>query len=548
MPDAGPTQPDTAHALSTAPRVHKGSLLAQYEMGSRHTGIAYLTGFYALGFTLAFWGGMLWTPRIFWENIDPFKAVISGVAIATSVVVVVVARWELVDEIPLTRLTRVWLPLAILGIVATEGWFDHVFFVPEPQEAWLGISWGCVMLTIFPLVVRGSPMANTVNAAVAATLPAVVLTLFAYAQGAPPSTLMVFGLTIPLLICVVLGMVPCMMASRYDQGMAKARQLGSYRLVSRLGEGGMGEVWLAEHHMLARPAAIKLIRPEALGRAQTAGSTSGSTLARFRREAQATAFLESPHTIKIYDFGMTDDDAFYYVMELLQGLDMQSLIERFGPLPVERAVFLLRQVCESLGEAHDQGLIHRDIKPANIYVCRRGRDHDFVKVLDFGLVKATEASGRDETKLTAEGISAGTPAYMSPEAVMGQSDIDAAGDIYSLGCVAYWLVTGREVFEGDTPMAVAIKHVNETPTPPSRVSERAIPEPFDDLVLRCLAKKPADRPRSMDEVRELIDHCWGGEWDGGVARDWWLAHLPEHARAPVTHDCKAAEGSTKPQS
>ncbi len=199
-----------------------------------------------------------------------------------------------------------------------------------------------------------------------------------------------------------------------------AQELGSYQLVELLGRGGMGEVWRAQHRLLARSAAIKLVRPEVLG---ASGRAEGKILMlrRFEREAQATAALSSPHTIRVFDFGVTRDGTFYYVMELLAGRDLESLVREFGPVPADRAVYLLRQVCHSLADAHARGLVHRDIKPANIYVCRMGLEYDFVKVLDFGLVKFNDQrrAGAQETLLTASHTTTGTPAFMAPEIILG---------------------------------------------------------------------------------------------------------------------------------
>ena len=211
------------------------------------------------------------------------------------------------------------------------------------------------------------------------------------------------------------------------------QELGCYRLVEKLDHGGMGEIWRARHRMLARPVAVKLIRPELIG--VKSAPEAAALVSRFRREAEATAALHSPHTVSLHDFGVTPEGAFYYVMELLDGLDLETLVRRFGPVPPERAVHLLAQACDSLAEAHATGLVHRDVKPANIVACRWGLKWDFVKVLDFGLVKATWNLGEDE-HLTSEGTITGTPAYMAPEAALGGRDIDARVDLYGLGCVA----------------------------------------------------------------------------------------------------------------
>ena len=244
------------------------------------------------------------------------------------------------------------------------------------------------------------------------------------------------------------------------QQVAKAREMGSYQLGELLGRGGMGEVYKATHRMLARPAAIKLIRPETLGASDPAAAELAVT--RFRREAQAAANLRSPHTVELYDFGVTDDQTLYFVMELLDGLDLDSLVRQHGPLPPGRVVHVLTQVCASLEEAHVRGLVHRDIKPANIHLGRLGLVCDFVKVLDFGLVKPIADWSVEQTLATQAGLVVGTPGYMAPEMVVSDT-VDARADLYALGCVGYFLLTGQQVFVGDTTMKVMAKHLQETP-------------------------------------------------------------------------------------
>ena len=286
----------------------------------------------------------------------------------------------------------------------------------------------------------------------------------------------------------------------------------------------MGEVWRARHHLLARRAAIKLVRPEALG---SDPQTRRVALLRFEREAQATASLRSPHTIDLYDFGISDTGAFYYVMELLVGRDMQTLVRDFGQLPPDRALYLLEQVCESLAEAHAAGLVHRDIKPSNIYVCREGLQFDFVKVLDFGLARDRRPDGVHLTRDTSERIT-GTPAYMAPEVILGATQVDPRVDIYALGCVAYFLLTGQLVFEGTTPMKTLLKHVEEVPVPPSQRTEVTVPPVLDALILQCLEKDPRRRPRDAQAVLGLVRECRiGRRWDDDRAREWWEMHLPE---------------------
>jgi serine/threonine protein kinase len=282
--------------------------------------------------------------------------------------------------------------------------------------------------------------------------------------------------------------------------VTRAREMGSYRLGELLGRGGMGEVYLASHRMLARPAAIKLIRPEVLAAGDAA--LAQTAIARFRREAEAAARLRSPHTVELYDFGVTEDGTFYLVMELLEGRTLERLVREEGPLGPARVIDILRQVCESLAEAHSYGLVHRDIKPANIHLGRLGLREDFVKVLDFGLVRSFDGAGQDSVTGAAE-MTPGTPAYMAPE-MANERVVDGRADLYSLGCVAYYLLTGRLVFQGDTPLQTIIKHLQQPPEPPSRAAARPIPPDLDALVLACLAKRPEERPATAMEVAERL--------------------------------------------
>jgi serine/threonine-protein kinase len=341
-----------------------------------------------------------------------------------------------------------------------------------------------------------------------------------------------------VLTSCVLGVILSHMVWSAQQ---RARRLGSYELEELLGRGGMGEVWRARHRLLVRRAAIKLIRPEVLGGDEASRKI---VLARFEREAQATASLRSPHTVELYDFGVSDTGAFYYVMELLEGLDLGDLVDRWGPMPAERVIYVLRQMCDSLGEAHVAGLVHRDIKPSNVLLCRYGRAVDFVKVLDFGLVKPREARGKE---LTADHVVSGTPAFMSPEQVLGDRPVDARTDLYAVGCVAYWLLTGKNVFEGDNAMQVMTEHARGTPVPPSRRADRSVPTDLERLVMACLEKDPDDRPRSADALAEGLDALpMNGSWTRERARQWWERFRPDSVVDELAHiatDGSWTEGS-----
>jgi len=326
------------------------------------------------------------------------------------------------------------------------------------------------------------------------------------------------------------------------QQVAEASELGQYLLEEKIGGGGMGEVWRARHRLLIRPAAIKLIGGRTLG---AMAADPELLMRRFEREARATAALTSPHTVQLYDFGVAEDGRLYYVMELLDGLDLDTLARQHGPLPPERVVHFLRQVCSALQDAHANGLVHRDIKPANVVVSRAGTTFDFVKVLDFGLVKLDGARVADKKAidLSTEDSWSGTPGYMAPEVVLGAGDTDHRVDLYALGCVAYWLLTGAMVFEGENAMQVMVQHVQAAPRPPSQRVDRAIPAALEELVMQCLEKEPARRPASAKVMRERLDAVsLASVWTAERAEEWWATHRPPRHSRPVADVLLSHEG------
>ncbi|MCB9596888.1 MAG: protein kinase [Sandaracinaceae bacterium] len=297
-----------------------------------------------------------------------------------------------------------------------------------------------------------------------------------------------------------------------DEALLESGQtFGSYALVELLGAGGMGEVWRARHRHLLRSAAVKLIRTNGV-------PLRAETLARFRREAQVTASLRSPHTVELYDFGATDDSGFYYVMELLDGMDLDQLVREHGAMEPARAAYLLAQCLRSLTEAHEAGLVHRDIKPANIFVCRLGADYDFVKLLDFGLVKGFEDP---DSFVTRQGAIAGTPMYMSPEHGSGQA-LDGRSDLYALGAVAYWMITGTRIFQLANHAAVIVAHLSLRPDRPSDRLGRPLPDGLDDWVLSLLEKDPTKRPPSAREALRALNRLGlTSGWTPDDAEAWW---------------------------
>jgi serine/threonine-protein kinase len=333
----------------------------------------------------------------------------------------------------------------------------------------------------------------------------------------------VFVMHYPDYLLVGVAVVISAVITRLGQQVARAREMGSYQLGELLGRGGMGEVYKATHRMLARPAAIKLIRPEIASGG--AGDRGRMVVKRFHREVEAAATLRSPHTVELYDFGVTEDGTLYFAMELLDGLDLETLVRQKGPLPAARVIYLLRQVCESLEEAHARGMIHRDVKPANIHVGRVGLREDFVKVLDFGLVTSVAGAKDDQSLATAVGHLHGTPAYMPPEMAMGQP-VDARTDLYAVGCVAYFMLTGQLVFEGGSPVQMLTRRLSEDPVPPSQRTEIAIPAELERLVLACIARRPDDRPQSAAELARALAAIPVAPWTEDQAREWWLVNRP----------------------
>jgi eukaryotic-like serine/threonine-protein kinase len=516
-------------------KIHQGGSAYRSDSESTYRRVAFLALFYAIAFSLAFGVGLMADGRLSWKLFTVFRFNAAFVSILSALAIFCLARWRLVSEKTLTNITLIWLTPAVLGIMVAEGWSwvasePDAFEMIVEKKMNIGISWACVTITIFPLLVRASVLQVSIASfAAACTAPGLLLGYQLY-YGVSLPFRAYLGFSLAFFICAGVAIVHGLLLVRTRQDLDKARQLGSYSLEDRLGKGGMGEVWRARHRMLVRPAAIKLIKPAALGSVRSGDSSEISILRRFEREVQATASLQSPHTISVYDFGTTDQNSFYYVMELLDGLDLKSLVERFGPLPEGRVVNLLAQACDSLAEAHQRGLIHRDIKPANIFICRLGLHFDFIKVLDFGLVKTAEDAKHQESQLTTEGVATGTPAYMAPEVAMARPELDARLDIYSLGCVAYWLTTGHDVFEADTPMAVALKHIQEKPVLPSSRTELALTPEFEKIITSCLDKDPDGRPQSALELAGQLRECQVADrWDRERTRSWWEIHLPEVA-------------------
>ena len=322
----------------------------------------------------------------------------------------------------------------------------------------------------------------------------------------------------------ILGTVSVLVTrSLYDlrRTVHRAKRLGNYIIHKEIGRGGMGRVFVAQHALMCRPTAVKVLEPGA--------GAASEVLARFEREVRLSASLSHPNTITIFDFGRSSDNTFYYAMEYLEGMDLQMLVEHFGPVPENRVAYLLRQVAGSLTEAHERHIIHRDLKPSNVFLTTRGGLYDFVKVMDFGLAKQIEPDAPDTAPgLTKAGVVYGTPRFISPETVYGTSAADHRADLYNVGAVAYWMLTGQPPFTATSSVELLVDHVKTIPKAPSAVSELPISPEMDAFVMKCLEKDPADRFQSARIMSQALDELQlENPWDEPQAQAWWELHMAE---------------------
>jgi serine/threonine-protein kinase len=382
----------------------------------------------------------------------------------------------------------------LVGISAAMRWFVLIVlygtFIPNTWRRCAAIVGSLALLPV-ALIVADSLMVPTSAPLVLSALPEMII-------------LMAMAVAIAVFGSHKLG--------ELHQKAHEAQRLGQYRLKEILGFGGMGAVYLAEHVLLRRPCAIKLIRPDQAG--------DPRTLLRFEREVRATATLTHWNTIEIFDYGHAEDGTFYYVMEYLPGMNLEDLVERHGPLPAERAIHLLRQVCLALREAHAIGLIHRDVKPSNIFACERGKIYDVAKLLDFGLVKTLDMDG-NAVKLTRDGALTGSPAFMSPEQALGRSKVDARSDIYNVGAVAYFLITGQLPFDRDSAVEMLHAHAYESLVPNSEF-KKAVADDLQRVILRCLEKDPDLRYQDAVTLENALAACESATpWTTERAEEWW---------------------------
>ena len=432
------------------------------------------------------------------------------VTIMVALVLAVLARRRALHTKALLN-AAVWLgPVFVLGLAITEASaFVLVSQMNYPGAPFEGISWSCTVILLFPILIPSTLGQSAISSFVSALMFPGMLFVFSSTSGAsgPDAFWLALGAGIPTMVCALAAVLTTQVLVTVRAKLRDARKIGVYELVEKLGEGGMGEVWRARHHRLARPAAIKLVK--------SASTPSPRALLRFEREAQATAQLTCPHTVTVFDFGIAEEGNFFYVMELLDGMDLNTLVHNYGPQSAERVIHWLVQVCLSLEEAHSVGLVHRDIKPANIVCCRYGLELDFIKVLDFGLVAEIEGSTGGDTRSFV-----GTPGYAAPEAVLADRPIGPSQDIYSLGCVAYFLLTGAGVFAAKSPVKVALMHVSDKPVRASDKLGESIESELEGIVMSCLEKAPERRPASVADIRKRLE-ALNKRWDQDDALDWW---------------------------
>jgi serine/threonine-protein kinase len=420
-----------------------------------------------------------------------------------------------------------------LELTARGAGFDLATLEPEAFTLLVGLQLEQILVALmlglaFGYVLRAALVPSTVRRTVWITVLAIVPLFALYVFDWVPvaadrqmreaiGTYQTVTLVINVLIWWTLVTIVCVSISRIIHNLRRevrqAMRLGQYTLERKLGEGGMGMVYCASHAMMRRPTAVKLLPPEKAGEA---------CVARFEREVQQTARLTHPNTITIFDYGRTPEGVFYYAMELLDGATLEAVVERDGPQPPARVLRVMEMVAGGLAEAHELGIIHRDIKPANIFLCRQGGEFDIAKVLDFGLVKIVEDS--DDPNVTHDGVVTGTPQYLAPEALTDPETIDGRSDLYALGAVGYYLLTGEQVFTGNI-VEICGHHLHTEPTPPSERLGRELPSDLEALVMQCLAKNPEDRPQTAREIRERLAEIRDiPRWRQADACAWWQEH------------------------
>ncbi len=437
-------------------------------------------------------------------------------------VVILAALWRMLlvrRDLSLAMLERIdaFFCIGTGGCFGVAGWLTSDF----RPSAYICLIYSCLTVLLRASVVP-STRKRTAVISVASLVPIMLATvLISPMQENIPSTVYVGGGYLLCVMVVLLAMLGSQVLYGLHRQVAAAMKLGQYTLERQIGEGGNGFVYRARHALLRRPTAVKLIRPDRV---------DAETLDRFEREVQLMSTLTHANTVAIYDYGRSPDGVFYYAMEYLDGIDLEKLVQRYGAQPADRVVPILIQVCSALNEAHRRGLIHRDIKPGNIILCNRGDVPDVAKVVDFGMVKELGHVDGQSTR----GVM-GTPSYIAPESVTAPEQVTHAVDLYALGAVGFFLVTGKLLFEGKTSVDVCVQHVTADPRPASSVAAQPVPPELDAILLRCLAKRPEERPVTAAELAELLRAVpIGTAWTNEVAVAWWRDFARSEAAIPET--------------
>lgn len=461
-----------------------------------------------------------------------------------SLLTFVFLRWTNPSQIQLTSVAVCYQMLLAFSLASNE-----FLQISEGLKVGVGISKASIVAIIFPLFTSGSIQQKMVLAGLSALMIPLAY-WFQLRMGLPSlSEEVIYPYFVTNILVCSTSLAPAALTEKLKIFLQKAKALGAYEFEKDglIGVGGMGEVWKARHSMLMRPAAIKIFKRDVSYLKNPVERKNAAR--RFKREAQAIASLQSPHTIEIFDVGTCQNNfSYYYAMELLDGIDLKQLIEKFGPISSGRTIYFLKQACHSLRNAHENQLIHRDIKPANIFVCKYGSDFDFIKVLDFGLVKLLDSDNKEKSLTTQKDLSSGTPAFIAPEMALGHETAPTT-DIYSLGCVAYWLLTGQLVFDGENALQVAVKHAKEEAERPSQRSELPINEELEQLIMQCLEKDPQNRPQSVDQLMSHLERIEASllqdeKWNSAKARRWWELHHPKQDKPDASEEL--IESADKP--
>ncbi|OGT82520.1 MAG: hypothetical protein A3H91_03535 [Gammaproteobacteria bacterium RIFCSPLOWO2_02_FULL_61_13] len=425
--------------------------------------------------------------------------------------------WWLIDrrKFPDRALTIAGLAYVLLfGFSIALGHAQSLWWLEN--ERMQGTTWLCVWILLQPILLPTTLRQSLViTILLALCAPAAVTLIVIYFDLGMPGFITYFSVTFPNLVAAGVALFTARVMQQLDSEVTRVRSMGSYHLKHKLGQGGMGEVWEATHGLLSHSAAIKLIDPGALLQQD---ARSKQITERFFQEARAVSSLSSPHTVQLFDFGVSDAGTLYIVMELLDGDDLHWIIKRNGCMPPARAMHILLQICDSLEEAHDRGLLHRDIKPANVFLCRLGVEYDYVKVLDFGIARTMAELNENPAAHAVEG----TPAFMAPEALSGTGSVDARSDIYSIGCVALWMLTGTYLPRRQHSVGIRRANSVEEFQPDEKLRAERVPSDLQKVVVSCLEEQPDPRPASISALRENLIACnIGARWTNDDARAWW---------------------------